>query len=96
MELGVGGNARSGQLAAIAGHQRPAVAPGALPCFGVPEFAACGRAKQAEQRLSGTDQRDRDGPAFAAVDEIAGAINRVDQPDQPACQPIGTVGGFFG
>ena len=89
--------ARLRKLFARARGQPPAVSPRALARFADPHFAAFfARARRSEQiakeRARGTYQRHRNGPAIAAMDERAGAVDRVDQPDQIAVQPVRRIG----
>ena len=49
----------------------------------------------AEHRHSVFDQRDRDRELGNAVDELLGAVERIDDPHAPAFQAVVVVGGLF-
>ncbi len=47
------------------------------------------RGEHPDQRTARADQRDRHRPARPPADEIARAVDRIDQPDQALAQPLG-------
>ncbi len=89
------GDPRTRQAVALAGGQPMAVAPRSLARLAIPELPARRSVEHAEQRPSGADQGDRYRPSGPAPDKVAGAVDRVNQPDQPARQPFWRIDGFF-
>ena len=72
-----GGRAAGGDAAfAVA-----VAAEGALPRHAVPDGAADRRLDHAEDRHAVFDERDVDGELAVALQELAGAVERVDQPE---------------
>ena len=92
----MGRHARPGEGAEPAGPDGLAIERRPLPCHREPFFPACRGREHPDQRLARTHERDRDRPAVAPAHEVAGAIDRIDQPDQPACRPHLVVGGLLG
>ena len=89
-------NPRAGQLGSATGRQAITVAPGPAPGLGLPEFTARRGIEHSHQGPPGTDQGDRNRPAWPPRNKIAGPIDRIDQPDQSAVQPFGRINGFLG
>src|SRR5690606_8033559 len=80
----------------LTGGKWPSVEPGTLSGRRRADLFAGWRHEGADQRLAGADQRDRHGPARAAADVVARAVDRVDQPAKPTPEPFGPIDGFFG
>src|SRR5690606_29178590 len=92
----IGRHARARELGPTARHEAAPIEPSALPGGGAPGFVASRRDERADQRFARAYQRHRDRPAGPAADEIARAVDRVDQPAQPSLEPLGMVDGLFG
>ena len=59
---------------------RSSVAPGPLPLHGPVELLERRDGDDAQHRLAPVDQADADGPERQPVNEVAGAVDRVDRP----------------
>jgi len=84
------------QLGAAADLEPPAVAPAALAARGGPQFATLRCRQHAEHRHPVLDQGDRDAPAGALAQKVAGAVDRVDHPQPPPLDPVGQVERLLG
>ena len=71
------------------------VARGALPARGEKKFVADRREHRRQHRRGILDQRHADAPVFAAGEIAAGAVDRIDDPDQLLAEARFVVGAFF-
>src|SRR5690606_29426346 len=88
-------NTRAGKLLALARPQPSSVEPGALAGGGGPGLVAGRGDEHADQRLAGADQGHRNRPAGSPADEVARAVDRVDQPAQASFEPFGMIDRLF-
>ena len=92
----IGGDARAGQFGARRDPEAGAVAPAALADGGGPQLAAHRGGEDSDHRHPVLDQGDRDAPAGAVAEEIAGAVDRVDDPEPPPLDPVADVDRLLG
>ena len=75
----------------VAGLQPLPVEPGPLPLHGPVQLVQRRDGDDAQHRLPTLDQADADGPERQPVDEVAGAVDRIDRPPPRPAASLGRI-----